>query len=129
MLGKDDALDSAQRSPFPNFQQEDASTGSSASQGKSDGGAEAMFKALDKNHDGYLTREEVKGTPHDKEFSSLDKNHDGKLSRAEHAAAPEHVKAKSSTGSSGKMDKSTPSSSSGASSPKSGTSSDGSRKY
>jgi EF hand len=57
---------------------------------KSDGGAEAMFKSLDKNKDGFMSKEEVKGTPHDKDFSSLDKNHDGKLSREEHAAAPEH---------------------------------------
>jgi hypothetical protein len=57
---------------------------------KSDGGAEAMFKALDKNNDGFMSKEEVKGTPHDKDFSSLDKNGDGKLSREEHAAAPEH---------------------------------------
>jgi hypothetical protein len=57
---------------------------------KSDGGAEAMFKALDKNNDGFMSKEEVKGTPHDKDFSKLDKNNDGKLSRQEHAAAPEH---------------------------------------
>jgi len=57
---------------------------------KSDGGAEAMFKALDKNKDGNITKEEAKGTPHDKDFSKLDKNNDGKLSRQEHAAAPEH---------------------------------------
>ena len=47
---------------------------------KSDGGAEAMFKALDKNNDGFMSKEEVKGTPHDKDFSTLDKNDDGKLS-------------------------------------------------
>jgi hypothetical protein len=57
---------------------------------KSDGGAEAMFKALDKNNDGFMSKEEAKGTPHDKDFSKLDKNNDGKLSRQEHAAAPEH---------------------------------------
>jgi EF hand domain-containing protein len=58
---------------------------------KSDGGAEAMFKALDKNNDGFISKEEAKGTPHDKDFSTLDKNGDGKLSREEHAAAPEHA--------------------------------------
>ena len=47
---------------------------SNASQGSSASGAEAMFK-------------------------SLDKNHDGKLSRAEHAAAPEHASDKAASGS------------------------------
>jgi hypothetical protein len=76
--------------------------GDKASSGSSgDGGAEAMFKALDKNNDGFITKEEAKGTPHDKDFSSLDKNNDGKLSRQEHAAAPEHAGGdKSSSGSS-----------------------------
>ena len=69
------------------------STGDKAASGatKSDGGAEAMFKSLDKNKDGFMSKEEVKGTPHEKDFSTLDKNHDGKLSRQEHAAAPEHA--------------------------------------
>ncbi len=74
-----------------------STSASSSSAGNS--GAEKMFEALDKNKDGYLSREEVKGTPHEKEFDTLDKNHDGKLSRAEHAAAPEHMAEKSgSTG-------------------------------
>ncbi len=63
---------------------------------KADGGAEAMFKALDKNKDGNLSKDEVKGTPHDKDFTSLDKNKDGKLTRQEHAAAPEHAAKKDS---------------------------------
>src|SRR5262252_727398 len=73
----------------------------SAGATKDDGGAEAMFNALDKDKDGYLSRAEVKGTPHDKDFDKLDKNGDGKLSREEHAAAPEHAgKAGSSAGAS-----------------------------
>ena len=63
-----------------------ASAGASASSNKSDGGAEAMFKALDKDNDGNITKDEAKGTPHDKDFAKLDKNKDGKLSREEHAA-------------------------------------------
>lgn len=63
----------------------------SAGATKADGGAEAMFKALDKNKDGNLSRDEVKGTPHDKDFATLDKNKDGKLTRQEHASAPEHA--------------------------------------
>jgi Ca2+-binding EF-hand superfamily protein len=56
-----------------------------------DSGAESMFKAMDKNNDGSISREEAKGTPHEKEFAALDKNNDGKLSREEHAAAPAHA--------------------------------------
>lgn len=56
-----------------------------------DKGAEAMFKAMDKNNDGVVTKEEAKGTPHARDFSKLDKDGDGKLSRKEHAAAPEHA--------------------------------------
>jgi hypothetical protein len=77
------------------------SSGDKAASGatKSDGGAEAMFKSLDKDKDGFMSKEEVKGTPHDKDFSSLDKDNDGKLSREEHAAAPEHA-GKAGTGAS-----------------------------
>jgi EF hand domain-containing protein len=76
--------------------QPSSSDKASAGATKDDGGAEAMFKALDKNNDGYISKEEAKGTPHDKDFAKLDKNGDGKLSREEHAAAPEHAgKAKS----------------------------------
>ena len=73
--------------------------GDKASQGASASGAESMFKALDKNKDGFITREEAKGTPHAKDFDKLDKNHDGKLSRAEHAAALEHASDKAASGS------------------------------
>jgi hypothetical protein len=61
-----------------------------AGSSRSDGGAEAMFKSLDKNGDGYISKDEAKGTPHEKDFARLDKNGDGKLSREEHAAAPGH---------------------------------------
>lgn len=72
-----------------------------ADKAKSDGGAEAMFKALDKDNDGSISREEAKGTPHDKDFAKLDKNNDGKLSREEHAAAPEHSGKAATGGTSG----------------------------
>jgi len=78
-----------------------ASQGQSASQGASNTGnkgADAMFNSLDKNKDGMLTREETKGTPHDKDFATLDKNNDGKLSPQEHAAAPEHAEKKAGSG-------------------------------
>jgi hypothetical protein len=61
-------------------------------------GADRMFDALDKNKDDSLSREEVKGSPHDKDFTRLDKDNDGKLSRDEHAAAPEHAGDKPATG-------------------------------
>ena len=68
---------------------------STSANGANDGGAAAMFKSMDKNGDGFISKEEAAGTPHAKEFAKLDKNADGKLSREEHAAAPEHAKAAS----------------------------------
>ena len=45
------------------------------------------FNALDKNHDGYLSRTEAAGNPKlAKQFKQADKNGDGKLSRAEYLA-------------------------------------------
>ena len=64
---------------------------SSGASPSGESGAESMFKSMDKNKDGSISREEAKGTPHEKEFAALDKNHDGKLSREEHAAAPAHA--------------------------------------
>jgi Ca2+-binding EF-hand superfamily protein len=53
--------------------------------------AEAMFKTMDKNKDGFVSQDEAKGTPHEKDFPSLDKDADGKLSRQEHAVAHEQA--------------------------------------
>jgi hypothetical protein len=65
-----------------------ASTGiQPKSAGEKAGGADATFKSLDKDGDGYISKEEAKRTPHEKAFAKLDKNGDGKLSREEHAAA------------------------------------------
>jgi EF hand domain-containing protein len=68
-----------------------ASTSSTAV-ARSDGGAEAMFRGLDRNNDGFISRDEAQGTPHARDFDALDTNRDGRLSRAEHAAAPEHAR-------------------------------------
>jgi hypothetical protein len=75
-----------------------ATSGASGSAGAPASGAEKMFTGLDKNKDGYLSREEVAGSPHAKDFDKLDKNGDGKLSPDEHAAAPEHAGDKASSG-------------------------------
>jgi hypothetical protein len=82
-----------------------ASGSSSAGSSKSSGGAEDVFKSLDRNNDGFLSRDEAKGTPHEIDFVRLDKNGDGKLSPAEHAALagdaqPASAGASSNTGSS-----------------------------
>ena len=69
-----------------------------AANGGNDGGAAAMFKSMDKNGDGFISKDEAKGTPHDADFASLDKNGDGKLSPEEHANAKEHVAARAKSG-------------------------------
>ena len=63
--------------------------------GGNDGGASAMFKSMDKNGDGFISKDEANGTPHAADFASLDKNGDGKLSADEHFNAKEHVAARS----------------------------------
>jgi Ca2+-binding EF-hand superfamily protein len=44
------------------------------------------FDALDKNADGRLTREELKGTPFEEKFDEIDTNKDGKIDKKEFAA-------------------------------------------
>ena len=58
-----------------------------ASYSRPDGGAETMFRALDKNNDGFISRAEAQRSPHERDFDALDTNRDGMLSREEHAAA------------------------------------------
>jgi hypothetical protein len=65
----------------------------SAASGGSKSGAQAVFENMDKNKDGFVSKEEAAGTPHEKDFAKLDKNSDGKLSPEEHAAAPAGEKA------------------------------------
>ena len=61
-----------------------------ASPGKGAMGATAKhgrFEALDKNHDGFVSRDEAKDASElDTRFSELDANNDGKLSREEYNA-------------------------------------------
>ena len=72
---------------------------SASANGGNDGGAAAMFTAMDKNGDGFISKEEAAGTPHAADFASLDKNGDGKLSQDEHYNAKEHVAARAKAGS------------------------------
>ncbi len=47
----------------------------------------SRFDALDKNHDGYISRDEAKNAPElNTRFTELDTNNDGKLSRDEYNA-------------------------------------------
>src|SRR5207249_1056319 len=69
-----------------------ASAAGGTASASADADGSAMFKALDKNNDGFISREEAKGSPHEQEFDKLDKNGDGKLSREVLAAALERYK-------------------------------------
>lgn len=54
------------------------------------------FDALDKNHDGYISRDEASNASElNTRFSELDRNNDGKLSRSEYGAL--HSSARGST--------------------------------
>jgi hypothetical protein len=78
-------------------------TGSAESSGAASAGVTAqpgaaMFRELDKNKDGFISREEAKGSPHESQFDKLDKDGDGKLSNSEHAAAHAAGKDSAATG-------------------------------
>ena len=74
---------------------------STSASAANDGGAEAMFTSMDKNGDGFISKEEAAGTPHSVDFATLDKDGDGKLSREEHANAKEHVAGRTKAGTTG----------------------------
>ena len=62
--------------------------------------ANNRFNALDKNHDGFISRDEAKDADElNTRFSELDKNNDGKLSREEYNALDSGAKsARGATG-------------------------------
>jgi hypothetical protein len=72
-------------SPLTQAQSDKPSSGTSA--GATAPGS-VMFKDLDKNNDGFISRDEAKDTPYETDFSRLDKDGDGKLSPSELAGAP-----------------------------------------
>ncbi len=82
----------------------DRSTGAAHRTNPSGSGATARhdrFATLDKNHDGYISRDEAKDASElDTRFSELDTNNDGKLSRHEFRAL--HSSARGATGRTGK---------------------------
>jgi type IV secretory pathway TrbL component len=57
--------------------------------GTSPSGASPSFSALDKNHDGYISRMEATEGGLTRSFTALDKNNDGRLDPAEFAAQAE----------------------------------------
>jgi hypothetical protein len=52
-------------------------------------GPSLTFDALDKNHDGYISRLEAADGGLTRSFTALDKNNDGRLDKAEFAAQAE----------------------------------------
>jgi Ca2+-binding EF-hand superfamily protein len=59
---------------------------SAGSAGANEAGSEARFKDLDRNEDGFVSRDEGKDAEElNTRFSELDVNNDGKLSRGEYA--------------------------------------------
>ena len=70
----------------------DSTTGATAKHGR--------FEALDKNHDGYISRDEAKDADElNTRFTELDMNNDGKLSREEYNAVNASARGATGTGS------------------------------
>ena len=86
----------------------------SAAHASRDGGAQAMFTSLDKDADGFISREEASNTPDfAAEFASLDTNVDGKLSTEEHAYAKQYSEARAAARSDNALGSTPPATSSG----------------
>jgi len=69
-----------QAQPVPPVPQAGATTSGSGATARN------AFDALDRNHDGYLSRDEAKDTTWSNRFSELDKDNDDRLSRSEFEA-------------------------------------------
>lgn len=77
----------------------DRETGKGASTAGATGNR-GRFEALDKNHDGYVSRDEAKDASElDTRFSELDRNNDGKLSADEYNALNSSARGATGTGS------------------------------
>jgi hypothetical protein len=63
-----------------------------AARGATAGGG---FAAMDRNHDGYISRDEARDATWTSRFSELDKDNDGRISQSEFAAldAPSSARA------------------------------------
>src|SRR3954466_14087663 len=111
---------------LPAYAAGDKGSAGSSSAGATKDDTNQEFRKLDKNKDGSISKDEAKGSEHEKDFSKYDKNNDGKLSKEEFSAAERAEK--SSTGSSSTSGKSS-SSSGSTSSPSSSTSGSKGSKY
>jgi len=87
---------------LPAYAAGDKGSAGSSSAGATKDDTNQEFRKLDKNKDGSISRDEAKGSEHEKDFSKYDKNNDGKLSKGEFGAAE-----KGETSSSGNSTRST----------------------
>ena len=76
---------------------------SMAPKSESAAAAQGGFAGLDKNRDGYLSRDEALAAPWVSRFSEIDKDNDGRVSQGEFAAS--QGAARGATGAAGKPEK------------------------